>query len=48
MITRSETMYKYRMAPNFRGKKFSYKTLNFTKLNFRDKIFMNWYQFRDN
>ena len=31
----------YRMAPNFRGRKFSYKTLNLTKLNFWDKIFVN-------
>ena len=33
----------FHMAPQFCGKKsqFSYKTLNFTKLNFRDKVFMN-------
>ena len=31
----------YCMAPNFHGRKFSYKTLNLKKLNFRYEIFVN-------
>ena len=36
------------MAPNFHSRKFLYKTLNLKKLNFRDKIFVNYYQFHEN
>ena len=31
----------YSMAPNFRGRKISYKVHYLTKPNFRDKIFVN-------
>ena len=36
------------MAPNFRSRKFRIKPLILKKLNFQNKFFMKYYQFREN